>query len=91
MPVFNAKEKLKLGNIKEEDIPYMQRGGSWDNRDVRGAKKKQWTTDDKKYKANWEPGRPDWTGTVERRGPSTASNKTQKPNPSTPKKRFGLF
>jgi hypothetical protein len=29
MPVFNAKEKLKKGEIKLEDIPYMQRGGSW--------------------------------------------------------------
>jgi hypothetical protein len=31
MPVFNAKEKVKKGIIKQEDIPYMQRGGSWDN------------------------------------------------------------
>jgi len=27
MPVFNAKEKLRKGELKEEDIPYMQRGG----------------------------------------------------------------
>lgn len=26
MPVFNAKEKLKAGQLKQEDIPYMQRG-----------------------------------------------------------------
>lgn len=26
MPMFNAKEKLKSGRIKTEDIPYMQRG-----------------------------------------------------------------
>lgn len=28
MPVFNAKEKLKQGQIKQQDIPYMQRGGN---------------------------------------------------------------
>jgi hypothetical protein len=38
MPMFNAKDKLKSGSIKREDIPYMQRGGSWDNTDVRGGK-----------------------------------------------------
>ena len=26
MPVFNAKDKVKKGQIKAEDIPYMQRG-----------------------------------------------------------------
>ena len=26
LPVFNAKEELKAGKIKAEDIPYMQRG-----------------------------------------------------------------
>ena len=39
MPVFNAKEKLARKEIKLEDIPYMQRGGAWDNSDVKGAKK----------------------------------------------------
>jgi hypothetical protein len=29
MPVENAKEKLARKEIKLEDIPYMQRGGSW--------------------------------------------------------------
>jgi hypothetical protein len=29
MPVENAKEKLRRKEIKLEDIPYMQRGGSW--------------------------------------------------------------
>ena len=38
MPVFNAKEKLARKEIKLEDIPYMQRGGNWDNSDVKGAK-----------------------------------------------------
>jgi len=26
LPMFNAKQKLKQGKIKQEDIPYMQRG-----------------------------------------------------------------
>ena len=29
--------------------PYMQRGGSWDNSDVRGAKKSKWLKSDKDY------------------------------------------
>ena len=28
---------------------YMQRGGSWDNSDVKGAKKKKWLSSDKDY------------------------------------------
>mgnify|MGYP001267816844 CR=1 FL=1 len=35
MPVFNAKEKLEKGEIKEKDIPYMQRkNGKPDNSDL---------------------------------------------------------
>ena len=50
MPVFNAKEKLARGEIKEIDIPYMQRaGGSWDNSDIKGAKKLPWQKSDKAY------------------------------------------
>ena len=49
MPVFNAKEKLARGEIREEDIPYMQRGGSWDNSDIKGAKKMPWQKSDAAY------------------------------------------
>jgi len=49
MPVFNAKEKVARGEIKVEDIPYMQRGGSWDNSDVKGAKRAKWLASDKQY------------------------------------------
>lgn len=39
MPVFNAKEKLRKGLIKEEDIPYMQRAdGRPDNKDTKRGK-----------------------------------------------------
>jgi hypothetical protein len=49
MPVFNAKEKVRQGKLKAEDIPYMQRGGNWDNSDVKGAKKIGWLKSDKSY------------------------------------------
>jgi hypothetical protein len=26
LPVFNAKEQIKQGKLKQEDVPYMQRG-----------------------------------------------------------------
>jgi urocanate hydratase len=44
MPMENAKEKIKKGLIKPEDIPYMQRpGGMPDNSDLK-----------KKFKFPWE-------------------------------------
>lgn len=49
MPVMNAKERVAKGELKVEDIPYMQRGGSWDNSDVKGAKKANWLSSDKEY------------------------------------------
>merc|ERR1711988_52082 len=59
MPVFFAKEKLARGEITKADIPYMQRGGSWDNSDVKGVKGwytsntkgkvTKWTKADKQY------------------------------------------
>jgi len=49
MPVTNAKERIRRGELKKDDIPYMQRGGSWDNVDVKGAKKIKWLNSDKKY------------------------------------------
>ncbi|KAG7351182.1 hypothetical protein IV203_010542 [Nitzschia inconspicua] len=87
MPMFNAKDKLKKGIIKPEDIPYMQRGGAWDNTDIKGAKKKEWSPADKTYNARWKPAKADWTGTVERQGPKSSK---QPPKPQV-KKLFGLF
>jgi hypothetical protein len=49
LPVLNAKERVKKGELKWEDIPYMQRGGNWDNSDVKGAKKVKWLQSDKDY------------------------------------------
>ena len=81
MPMFNAKEKLKSGKIKKEDIPYMQRGGAWDDSDVSGAKKKNWLKSDKKYASGGflksqsvsilgEGKGLDWTGKQSRSGPT---------------------
>ncbi|KAL7580807.1 hypothetical protein ACA910_001084 [Epithemia clementina (nom. ined.)] len=82
LPVFNAKQKVAKGEIRMEDIPYMQRGGSWDNSDVKGAKnRKKWLSSDKEYAAGgflkeqsvsilgFGAGL-DWTGTKSRTGPS---------------------
>lgn len=81
LPVFNAKEKLAKKEIRAEDIPYMQRGGSWDNSDVKGAKnKKQWLSSDKQYADGGFKREQsvsifgvgeglDWTGTRSRSGP----------------------
>ena len=81
MPMFDAKEKLRRGEIKKEDIPYMQRGGAWDDSDVRGAKKKNWLSSDKSYAAGGfkrsqsvsilgEGAGLDWTGRRDRTGPT---------------------
>lgn len=61
-------------------IQYMQRGGAWDNSDVKGAQKKRWLQSDKEYAAGgfkkeqsvsiFGKGEGlDWTGTRSRRGP----------------------
>ena len=83
LPVFNAKERVKKGELRMEDIPYMQRGGSWDNSDVKGAKKVRWLESDKEY-ANGGYKKEqsvsifgygaglDWTGTRDRSGPESA-------------------
>jgi hypothetical protein len=46
---FNFKERLQKGQLRKDDIPYMVRGGSWDNSDVFGAKKIKWTREDRQY------------------------------------------
>ncbi|KAL7575773.1 hypothetical protein ACA910_003103 [Epithemia clementina (nom. ined.)] len=85
MPVFNAKELLKTGKLKQEDIPYMQRGGSWDNSDVKTAKQKEWNEYDKKYNANQKASGLDWMGNNQRSGPAAK----QKAEP--PKKKNGWW
>lgn len=98
MPVFNAKDKVKKGEIKAEDVPYMQRGGSWDNTDVKGAKKKEWNSSDKKYEAATARSRGspnfDWTGTQARKGgpqQATTTTSAAAKTKSSTKKLFGLW
>ena len=79
--LFKAKERVAKGELKVEDIPYMQRGGAWDNSDVKGAKKKKWLNSDKEY-ANGgflksqsvsilgEGAGLDWTGKRDKTGPT---------------------
>jgi len=87
MPVLNAKERLKRKELKEEDIPYMQRLGAWDGSDI--GKKKKWREEDEKYNANAAPSKFDWTGRAEKTGPKQNQQKAT-PKPKT-KKLFGLF
>ncbi|CAM9342311.1 unnamed protein product [Discosporangium mesarthrocarpum] len=41
--------KVKSGEVKAEDVPYMQRGGAWDDSDIKNVKKKAWSQTDKAY------------------------------------------
>lgn len=84
MPVFNAKERLKKGEIKKEDIPYMQLLGSWDGKDI--GKKTKGNDKNKNYKANERPSGVDWMG---RNPPSTPKTMQQATQPQSPKKMFG--
>lgn len=90
MPMMNAKSLLKQGKIKQQDIPYMQRGGNWDDSDVKGAKKKAANKYDKKYEANARPGRIDWMGVNQRRGGPAAAAATKKEQ-APPQKKKGWF
>lgn len=46
---LNYREKVMKGEISWKDVPYMVRGGSWDNSDVPGARRLSWTKTDKEY------------------------------------------
>lgn len=91
LPVFNAKDRLKKGEISAKDIPYMQRLGAWDDSDIGG--KRQWTTDDKGYNPNSAPAKLNWSegSPVPRRAqvPPPKGKTQQQPQQSAPKK--GLF
>lgn len=89
MPVTNAKKRIAAGELREEDIPYMQRGGKWDNTDVKGAKKVLWSKSDKSYaKGGYAKEQSvsifgsgaglDWTGKRDRTGPAPAVSKFKK-------------
>jgi hypothetical protein len=86
MPVFNSKEKLKKGEIKQKDIPYMQRLGSWDDSDI--GKKKKWREEDKRYSADATQSL-DWKGQAPRSRPQ--QQHAQKNQDKPKKKLFGFF
>jgi hypothetical protein len=65
-------------------------GGSWDNSDVSGAKKRSWSKSDKTYIQNGTPARADYLGTVERSG-SKKNQKGKVQSAAPQKKLFGLF
>lgn len=87
MPVMNAKERLKKKELKQEDIPYMQRLGSWDDSDL--GKKRKWRKEDEKYNANASPAKFDWMGNAQKTGPK--QGKQTGPSKPETKKLFGLF
>ena len=89
LPVLNAKQRIQKGELKPEDVPYMQRGGAWDNSDVKGAKKARWLSSDKEYASGGYRKEQsvsifgvgeglDWTGTRGRSGPAAAAPKLAK-------------
>jgi hypothetical protein len=43
------RKKIKEGKLRKEEVPYMVRGGRWDNSDVFGARRKRWLKTDKDY------------------------------------------
>ncbi|KAL7506049.1 hypothetical protein ACHAXN_003403 [Cyclotella atomus] len=42
-----VKHLFPTKGLKKENIPYMRRGGNWDNSDVKGATRLEWTETDK--------------------------------------------
>jgi hypothetical protein len=68
------RKELQQGLLRREEVPYMVRGGSWDNSDVKGTQRLKWSKEDKQYaKGGYKkeqsvsllgsgPGL-DWTGT----------------------------
>lgn len=69
----------------------MQRGGNWDDSDVKGAKKKEWNPIDKKHESLKGPKKSvDWTGRNARGGGPTVAKQSSEKKPAT-KKLFGMF
>ncbi len=67
----------------------MQRGGRWDNRDIKGAKKAKWLKSDKDYaRGGYKKEQSvsifgngaglDWTGTRDKKGPAPVVQKLGK-------------
>ena len=89
--------RVRKGELKEEDIPYMQRGGAWDNSDVKGAKKVKWLKSDKDYASGGYKKEQsvsifgkgaglDWTGSRDKTGPSAFFNNSNNKKSTSVKK-----
>lgn len=46
---FGYRQQLKEGKINKQDVPYMVRGGSWDDSDIFGFARRKWNKSDKEY------------------------------------------
>ena len=46
---FGYRQQLQEGKLSKKDVPYMVRGGSWDNSDVKGARRLKWLKTDREY------------------------------------------
>lgn len=46
---FGYREATQQGKIRKDEVPYMVRGGSWDNSDVKGARRLKWGKKDREY------------------------------------------
>ena len=88
MPVMNAKQLVQAGKIKPEEVPYMQRGGAWDNSDIAGAKKLAWNEKDKTYNASEKPW---WGSGAPKTGGPMSPTSVASPKKSPQAKKFGLF
>ena len=68
----------------------MQRGGSWDNSDIRGAKKVDWTETDRKYSRGEGPFSFLTSGGSAQQTEATVTEKTEDESKKK-NKWFGLF
>jgi hypothetical protein len=46
---IDYRKLIQQKKLRKEDIPYMVRGGSWDNSDCKGAKKRKWLNTETDY------------------------------------------
>ena len=70
MAPIRYRNALKDKKIKKKEVPFMVRGGPWDDNDVHRAKRAPWLKSDKKY-AN-EGCKTEQCATILRGGPSSS-------------------
>jgi hypothetical protein len=86
---IDYKKQLQQGKLRPSDIPYMVRGGNWDNSDVKGAKKLPWTKEDVEYvKGGYKK---EQSASILGSGPGLDWTGSQKPDASSPKRAYPGF